>query len=183
MIDRLFSLLLVASLTLFAGGEGSTTAETSSPETSAKECDGKLLIGEVEWVYLPAAKLKMKARIDTGATTTSIDARDIRIQERDGKKWAIFTLVDREKDTKVELEKTVVKVVSIKRHGMEDQKRYAVKMRLNLGSISEMVIVTLNDRSRFDYPVLIGRNFLRGRAVVDVEHDYTVEPVTTAGEQ
>jgi len=41
-----------------------------------------------------------------------------------------------------------------------------------------LILVTLTDRSRFDYPVLIGRNFLRGEYIVDVEysHTVTVEP-------
>jgi len=55
-------------------------------------------------------------------------------------------------------------------------------MALVLGSISQHILVTLNDRERFDFPVLIGRNFLRGTAVVDVDRAYSVEPVIEKSE-
>jgi len=64
---------------------------------------------------------------------------------------------------------------------MEDQKRYAIKMRVVLGDISQYILVTLNNRERFDFPVLIGRNFLRGSAVVDVDREYSVEPKIEEG--
>jgi len=178
MFFRLLPLILFGSLMLHAA----ETKTTPVAEESLKECDGKLIIGETEWVYLPSVKVKMKARIDTGATTTSIDARNIRIQTRDGKKWALFTLVDRKSGKEFDMEKPVVKVVEIKRHGAEHQKRYAVKMRIVIGHISQYILVTLNDRERFDFPVLIGRNFLRGAAVVDVDRAYSVEPVIEESE-
>jgi len=139
------------------------------------ECNGKIVIGAAESVYIPSAKMKMEARIDTGATTTSIDARDIEVLERDGKKWVKFILVDREGNSTAEIEKRVVKIVPIKRHGMEDQKRYAVKMKIMMGDKAQLVLVTLADRSRFDFPVLIGRNFLRGEYLVDVELEHSVK--------
>lgn len=51
-----------------------------------KTADGKLLLGEEEWIYIKAINHSAKARIDTGATTSSISAVDIEMFERDGKK-------------------------------------------------------------------------------------------------
>jgi len=182
MFYRFIAVLFLSSLFLQAVEQTPAASDESAKSAQGVECDGKLIIGESEWVYLPSVKVKMKARIDTGATTTSIDARNIRVQTRDGKKWALFTLVDRESGKEFDLEKPVVKIVPIKRHGMEDQKRYAVRMVLVLGSISQHILVTLNDRERFDFPVLIGRNFLRGAAVVDVDRAYSVEPLIEKSE-
>jgi hypothetical protein len=137
----------------------------------------KMIIGEKEKVYFPTYKLLMDARIDTGATTTSIDARNIKPFEKDGKKWVKFEIVDRKTKKKVLVKKPVSKIVNIKRHGAEDQKRYAVKIKINMGKSSQYILVTLADRSKYEFPVLIGRNFLRGVAIVDVEKAYTVEPV------
>jgi len=161
----LITTLLFSCVSLFA-----------SPEH--KVCDGKRIIGESETVRIVSADMNMEARIDTGATTTSIDARKIEVTERDGKKWVSFELVDRGGSRVEKLEKPVAKIVPIKRHGMKDQKRYAVKMKIALGDMEQLILVTLTDRSRFDYPVLIGRNFLRGEYIVDVEysHTVTVEP-------
>ncbi len=47
--------------------------------------DSKIIVGSNEYVYVPSLKLTYKAKIDTGATTTSIHALDIKEFERDGK--------------------------------------------------------------------------------------------------
>jgi hypothetical protein len=142
------------------------------------KCENKLIIGEKEKVYFPTYKIKMDARIDTGATTTSIDARNIKLVEKDGKKWVKFEIVNRKTKEVIKVEKPLVRIVNIKRHETESQKRYVVKIRINLGSISQYTAVTLVDRSDYDFPVLIGRNFLSGVALVDVTKSYTLEPIT-----
>lgn len=133
------------------------------------------IIGEAEYVYLPSSKLRLKARIDTGATTTSINALNIKQFERDGKKWVKFDLMD-EKNNKHTKKLPLYENIKIKRHGVEDQIRPVVKIRVNLGSFSKFIRVSLTDRSKFTYPVLIGRNFLNGTTMVDVSRKYSVEP-------
>jgi len=171
----------ILGLLALSGVAMGASAEQSVEEGTAMECsathyDGKLVIGEAEWVHLPKQKLKLKGRIDTGATTTSIDARDIRIQERDGERWVLFELVDRQNDKSIAMEKPVVRIASIKRHGAKDQERPVVKLRLKIGDVEKYLEVSLTDRSKYDFPVLIGRNFLRGAAVVDVSRAYVTEP-------
>ncbi len=61
----------------------------------------------------------------------------------------------------IHIEKKVIKTVQIKRHGKESQDRYVIKMRMVLGNVSQLILVNLNDRDDYQYPVLIGRNFLR----------------------
>ena len=158
--------------------------ESGTPmECSATRYDGKLMIGEAEWIHLPRQNMRLKGRIDTGATTTSIDARGIRIQERDGRKWVLFDLVDRENGEKVHMDKPVVRIAEIKRHGAEHQERPVVKLHLKIGDAEKYVEVSLTDRSKYDFPVLIGRNFLRGAAVVDVSRAYVTEPEQPAAKK
>lgn len=150
-----------------------TVVETKTVEVvprHLKSIENKAIIGQIENVTV--ADWKMKARIDSGATTTSIDARNIKGFERDGKDWVRFELLNRDTNETKKLEKPVSRIVEIKRHGAENQERYVVEMKLTLGSINEKVEVSLNDRSDFTFPVLIGRNFLMDRAVVDVSQEY-----------
>ncbi|GAA3944175.1 ATP-dependent zinc protease [Litoribacillus peritrichatus] len=133
-----------------------------------KSIEDKLVIGQVEHTLVDPSGWTFKSRIDSGATTTSIDARDIKKFERDGKDWVRFNLFDRDTKETFEIEKPVSRVVQIKRHGAGIQERYAIELNLTIGKLSETVEVTLTDRSDFTYPVLIGRNFLIDRAVVDV---------------
>ncbi len=138
--------------------------------------DSKIIIGALEYVRLVPPNLVLKARIDTGAKTTSIDARNITPFERDGKQWVRFVCVSGEKEYTIE--RKVIKTVQIKRHGAESQDRYVVKMRIILGDVSQLISVNLNDRDEYKYPVLIGRNFLRDFFMVDVAKKYQFKPMS-----
>ncbi|GLQ33185.1 ATP-dependent zinc protease family protein [Litoribrevibacter albus] len=132
----------------------------------------KTVIGQVENTKITPSEWSFESRIDSGATTTSIDARDITPFERDGKDWVRFNLYDRKTKQTFEIEKPVERVVKIKRHGTELQERYVVLLDLSIGNLTERVEVSLTDRSEFTYPVLIGRNFLMDRAVIDVSQKF-----------
>lgn len=136
----------------------------------------KLLIGQVEKAYLPVINSTLDARIDTGATTTSINAINIKGFERDGKKWVMFDLVDAKGNLHTK-KYPVSRMVNIKRHGTKDQTRFVIKLRINISSSSQLIEVSLTNRSKFNYPILIGRNFLNGIAVVDVSKKYTKNPI------
>ena len=148
-----------------------------TPEVSHNECEGEdnIIIGELEKVRILPANIIYDSRIDTGATTTSIHAGNIEFFERDGKKWVKFELQGKEKTEEIEMK--VKEFKNIKRHGAPEQKRAVVTLHLVLGKVSQMVDVTLNDRSKFTYPGLIGRNFLRpNNMIVDVSKKYTANP-------
>ncbi len=136
----------------------------------------KLLVGGLEYVYIPSSKVTLKARVDTGAKTSSIHAIDVKEFERDGKRWVKFKLVSGKKSF-IEKALPVFRTVRIKQDAdLDSQRRYVVKMRINLGTISQLAEVTLNDRSNLLYPVLIGRNYLNGVAIVDVSKKYLTKP-------
>lgn len=137
--------------------------------------DAKIIIGEVENVRLVPPNVILKARIDTGAKTTSIDARNITPFERDGKQWVRFVCMDGKKEHT--LERKVIKTMKIKRHGKEAQDRYVINMRITLGNVSQLIHVNINDREAYTYPVLIGRNFLRDYFIVDVAKKHQLKPM------
>ena len=136
------------------------------------------IIGEVEPVTIVKAGLTRPARIDTGATTSSLDARDIQRFERDGKKWVRFTLLDRRSKKEVKVESRLTRTVEITRHGTDPQLRPVVKLKAILGKVRINREFSLTDRSAFTYPVLIGRNFLEGEFIVDVTLKNTATPMS-----
>ena len=127
-----------------------------------------VVIGEVEWIGVSESKYAYTSRIDTGATTCSIHAENIKGFERDGKSWVRFDLVNPNGDGRKSLEKPVSRVAEIKRHGAEPQKRYVVKLHAVYAGFGSELEFSLTDRSAYTYPLLVGRNLLRGTAVVDV---------------
>ena len=132
----------------------------------------QLIIGRVENVFL-ADGMKFKARIDTGAGLTSLHAMDLIEFERDGKPWVRFTIQESKGGKQKEVERRVKRFINIKQLTGEPQRRPIVLMTINMGPLDERVEVTLTDRTGYLYEVLIGRNFLRDRAVVDVGKKFT----------
>lgn len=140
---------------------------------NASDFAGLYVFGEAEKVSVLPQEFTYNARLDTGATTTSIHAVDISQFVRDGKKWVRFSLLDPKTQKNVELEKPLSRIASIKRHGTEDQQRPVVKLKLQMGPVEKVCEVSLTDRGNFEYPVLIGRNFMSGKAIIDVSRIYT----------
>ncbi len=137
--------------------------------------ESKAIIGEVEYVFISSLDIRLKARIDTGAKTSSIHAVDIREFERDGEKWVKFKLLDNNKNL-TQKALPIHRIVRIKQESdTKSDRRYVVNMKLKLGDLEQLVEVSLNDRSHLNYPVLIGRNFLRGLFIVDVSKKFLLK--------
>ena len=131
------------------------------------------IIGEVEPIYFLPMKSPFLARIDTGATTSSIDAKDIVYFERDGERWVTFKLVNRKTKEEHVFEKKIERSFKVKRAG-DDERRKAVKMEIKMGKEVFNAFFSLADRESFDYQGLIGRNILTGRFIVDTSTSYTL---------
>jgi hypothetical protein len=126
------------------------------------------IVGAVEMAKVEPGDIRMPARIDTGAATTSVHAEDIELVEKDGKRWVQFSLLDPATGEKVEVEERLRRKVVIKQSDGEEQRRYVVKLWITLGEARSRIDVTLSDRDQMEYPLLIGRNLLVDTAIVDV---------------
>ncbi|MDD9175312.1 hypothetical protein ERW49_04390 [Aliivibrio finisterrensis] len=148
--------------------------------TNLKTADGKLILGEEEWMYIKAINHNAKARIDTGATTSSISAIDIEMFERDGKDWVKFKLAHNDKETK-EFESPVVRIVTIRQSSTEERTdRPVIDAWVQIGDLKTKTEFTLNDRTHMTFPVLLGRTFFRDVAVVDVSKKFVQPKVKLA---
>ncbi|WP_236890374.1 ATP-dependent zinc protease [Desulfoluna limicola] len=150
-------------------------AEVTPP---VEPTSGLRVIGEVEPVTLMTPGITMPARIDTGATTSSLDASDIKRFERDGKKWVRFMVTDRRSGEKKQMECPLSRSVKIKRHGEESLERPVVKVKAMMGDVELVREFSLTDRSEFEYQILIGRNVLEGEFVVDVNRKNVTSPMS-----
>jgi hypothetical protein len=120
----------------------------------------KITVGVAEDVTLMPWGVKLPARIDTGAATSSLDARELSI---DGG-YADFKLPEKYGGTRLLL--PIVDWRTI-RSAEFREKRPIVEMEFCLGGRNLRGRVNLNDRSRVKYPLIIGRNILRHNFVVD----------------
>ncbi|PST91269.1 ATP-dependent zinc protease [Photobacterium jeanii] len=143
---------------------------------AAKMFEGKSIVGQVETIRVHELDLDYKARIDTGAKTTSIHAVDIKVTGKDSDsdnmrdhlgETVEFTSFN-EDGEEARYKGKIVKVSKI-RNAQGVERRYAVKMDLGWNGEHKTVAVNLRDRSKLEYKLLIGRNWLEGNYLVDVE--------------
>jgi len=141
--------------------------------------DARPVVGLVERVRVFPGGLVLEAKMDTGADNSSLHTKAMKRFKRDGERWVAFELVASDGST-IALERELVRVAKIKRPGEESQKRPVVMLGICLGDRYREVQVTLVDRSRFRYPMIIGRSFLAQEALVDPSKKFTVEPTCSS---
>lgn len=134
-----------------------------------------VILGSVEQVHIDSLNRSFDARVDTGAVTSSLSASDIQAFERDGKQWVKFKLFDEK--TKPEndrwIEAPVIRYVKIRQSISEKMERRAVvELWIRVGKIHEKAQFTLADRSQMTHPILLGREFIKDIALVDVSQQY-----------
>lgn len=140
--------------------------------------DNPLIIaGWVEEIVLAPSQTRYRAKLDTGAKTSSIHALHIEEFERDGQQWVRFQLPrgQGKKSKETTLEVPLYRKTLIKRHKLDSAKRYVVELGFCMDSQYYETQFTLADRSNFIYPVLLGRRFLENKVIVDsaVTHKYS----------
>ncbi|MBN1553589.1 MAG: ATP-dependent zinc protease [Phycisphaerae bacterium] len=140
------------------------------------------IIGQVEPIVVYPARIILEARIDTGATTSSIDAYDETVFERDGKRWVRFYLLDRKTKKKYKFERPVTRFVRIVQHDKKSPRRPVVTLTISMGEVVLKRQFTLANRHNFAYQMLIGRNVLNGQAAVDVSVSRTLNPEIVNGD-
>jgi len=138
------------------------------------ETEEKIMIGEVEDIILMPWKIKMPARIDTGARMSSIDARDICIHGG----MVEFSLP---KEYGGMLIRLPMKAKQKVKSAQGSMKRAVVEIEICLGTKRFFTTVNLVDRSKMDYPFLLGRNILAHGFVVDVSKSNLLQPTCLAG--
>ncbi|NQZ52174.1 MAG: ATP-dependent zinc protease [Moritella sp.] len=145
---------------------------TQSTEATAQL--EKTVIGSEELVFLDNLKQQYKARIDTGATTSSLNATNIVEFERDGKKWVRFNFSKTLNNSHI-IEAKVARTILIRQaNNSEPTRRPIIELPVQLGDIKTLTEFTLADRSHMTFPVLLGRTFLKDIVVVDVARTYTI---------
>lgn len=141
-----------------------------SPGVFAKE-----VIGWVENVGVSSSNAIVKAKIDTGADSSSLHCVCITPYERDGEQWVRFTITDVD-DQSVSYEKKILRATKVKRHFGEVQERIVVRMGICIGDQYGETDVSLVDRSGFNYSLLIGRKYLKDKFIVDPGETFMSRP-------
>ncbi len=128
------------------------------------------LAGWREWVQLPDVGVPwIKAKLDTGAQTSSIHAYDVEAFDRDGTAWVRFRIRpwQRSDADEVDVELPVLDVRRVRSSSGHVEERFVVLMRLILLRREVTAEVTLSNRDAMGFRMLIGREALSRGFVVD----------------
>ena len=129
----------------------------------------RISLGSVEEVVLLPWGVRLPARIDTGAATSSLDARELTVKDD----IADFKLPV--KYGGVHLRLPVLRLKEVKTSATKSR-RPVVAIELCIGNRRIQTEVNLNDRSQVKYPLIIGRNTLKHNFIIDCSTSYCTTP-------
>lgn len=135
----------------------------------------KKLVGALELCDLPALMIEgLNIRVDTGATTSSLHVDNIEEFEQDGEKWVRFDIHPNIHNVEeiVRREAKVSAVKSVKSSTATRERRYVIETSIILAGMEWTIQLTLTDRSEMTYLMLLGREAMSGRLIVDPQHEY-----------
>src|SRR5690554_4427195 len=143
----------------------------------AERLKGKVIVGEIEKFYLAGPGHIYTARIDSGAETSSIHARNVKRFERDGSNWVCFEVPVPGADGEwVTMEREISRRVRVIQASAEEaERRVVVELQFAIGDHQQVAEFTLADRTNLTHEVLIGRNILRDVMLIDVGKEYATD--------
>ena len=135
----------------------------------------KLKIGAVEFCDLPDMGIeKLEMRVDTGAATSSLHVDNIEEYSKGKKNFVSFDLhpdihnVDKVVRTTVE----ILGTKTVKSSSADTEKRVVITTDIRLAGRQWPIQLTLTDRSEMTYMMLLGREAMEGRVLVDPEFEF-----------
>lgn len=183
MYGKSIAYLLITGLLLVASPLASSAQSDTSGLATDADPDAEIVLGWVENMRLLPRRMLMKAKLDPGARSSAIHAEDIEEFEQDGRRMVRFTILRQHDDAdseRIVLERPLVREVNIKLRnaegsdeGSDRDERLAVRLEFCLAGERYNTLFTLTNRDNFNYPVLLGRQFLRNKILVDSGQSFT----------
>lgn len=132
----------------------------------------KMVIGSDEWCAFTSIKIPaIKARVDSGAKTSSMHAVNIQKFSHNEEQWVRFEVHPLQKNKKITVhcEAPLIDQRVIKSSSGDKEQRPVIRVPLSLGGKSWEVEVTLTNRDSMGYRMLLGREAMSGRVLIDPE--------------
>lgn len=140
------------------------------PTVSTRRRSDRPALGWREWIALPDLGVAhLKAKVDTGARTSSLHAFDLEWFENESGSWVRFEIHPWQRSTNgaVVAEAPVVSTRDIKSSSGIVDHRPVVRTSILVAGLPVDAEVTLTRRDEMGFRMLIGREAIRSRFVVD----------------
>ncbi|MFC6876985.1 30S ribosomal protein S6--L-glutamate ligase [Flavobacterium myungsuense] len=132
----------------------------------------KVILGSEEWFSFPDLGIPtIKARVDSGAKTSALHAINIAPFIKDEKNWVKFDINPIQNDLKtiIHCEAPLVDKRIVKSSSGYREQRYVIQTTLDIGTASWTIEMTLTNRDSMGFRMLLGREAMSGRVLVDPE--------------
>ncbi len=142
----------------------------------------KLIIGSEEWCALNSLGVPaIKARVDSGAKTSAIHAYNIKPFTKGSQTWVSFDIspIQGDRKTVLKCEMPVADRRLVKSSNGSKERRYVVRATIGLGEHSWEIELTLTNRDSMGYRMLLGREAISGRALVDPSQSFCLRNFTS----
>lgn len=144
----------------------------------------KIIVGSEEWCALPALGIPaIKARVDSGARTSSLHAFNVQPFRRGNTRWVSFEVhpLQKNRRTIIRCEAEVVDQRVVKSSSGVGEKRYVIRTTLEHNGKSWDIELTLGNRDSMGYRMLLGREAMKGRILVDPATGFIGGKLSAAG--
>lgn len=138
---------------------------------------GKTVIGWREWTSFPQLNIPaIKFKTDTGAKTSCLHSFKQDFFTKDGRQWIRFGIhpLQRRRDVEIFCEAPIIDFRKITNSGGQTEERPVISSQIVLGKSSWDIELTLTDRDSMKFRMLLGRNAMEDRLIVDPSRSYVL---------
>ncbi|MDM1354884.1 MAG: 30S ribosomal protein S6--L-glutamate ligase [Myroides sp.] len=135
----------------------------------------KVIVGSEEWCSFSTLNIPaIKARVDSGAKTSALHAINIVPFEKDGEKWVKFDVNPLQNNGKtiIHCESKVIDKRIVKSSSGTRESRYVIQTEISIADTNWLIELTLTNRDSMGYRMLLGREAMGGRVLVDPEKHF-----------
>jgi ribosomal protein S6--L-glutamate ligase len=150
-----------------------------------------IIIGGEEWCAFPELNIPaIKARVDSGAKTSTIHASNIQKFIRKGEKWVSFEVhpIQETRRVTIRCEAKIIDHRTVKSSSGISEKRYVIQSSMKIGNFNWVIELTLSNRDSMGFRMLLGREAMENRVFVDPANsfllgNYSVEKISEMYQQ
>lgn len=142
----------------------------------------KIILGSEEWCSFPELGIPtIKARVDSGAKTSALHAINIAPFKKDTQNWVKFDInpIQNNVKTIIHCEAPLVDKRIVKSSSGFREERYVIQTPLEIGDSKWLIEMTLTNRDSMGFRMLLGREAMSGRVMVDPEQQYLLGQPTS----